>query len=85
MKPAAKPKGFKFWEYILCYVDEIVFLVHHDPMPTMKLIQSKFKFKNDEIEEPDVYLGATFERGNSTAQKKIYPTFMLKCKDYVRM
>ena len=61
MKPAVKPNGFKYWEYILCYVDDIIY-VNFDPLPTMKAIQSKFKFKNDKIEEPDMYLGASMTK-----------------------
>ena len=61
MKPAVKPNGFKYWEYILCYVDDIIH-VNFDPLPTMKAIQSKFKFKNDKIEEPDMYLGASMTK-----------------------
>ena len=57
MKPAVKPNGSKYWEYIMCYVDDIIH-VNFDPMPTMKSIQKRFKFKNDKVEEPDIYLGA---------------------------
>ena len=46
MKPAVKANGFKYWEYILCYVDDIIH-GKFDPLPTMKSIQSKFKFKNN--------------------------------------
>ena len=56
--PAMKPDGFKYWEYILCYVDDIL-CVSHDPHKTMKLIQNKFKLKDDKMEPPDNYLGAT--------------------------
>ena len=58
MRPAIKPDGFKYWEYVLCYVDDIL-SVSHDPIRTMKLIQAKFKLKNDKMEPPDTYLGAT--------------------------
>ena len=57
MRPAIKSGGFKYWEYILCYVDDVL-AVSHDPMNTMKGIQSKFKLKDDKMEKPDVYLGA---------------------------
>lgn len=61
MRPAMKPNGFKYWEYILCYVDDIL-CISHDPHKTMKLIQSKFKLKDDKMEPPDNYLGATISR-----------------------
>ena len=57
LRPAIKEKtGFKYWEYILCYVDD-VFCISDKPMHTMKVIQSKFKLKDDKMEKPDVYLG----------------------------
>ena len=61
MRPAMKPNGFKYWEYILCYVDDIL-CISHDPNKTMKLIQAKFKIKDDKMEAPDNYLGATITR-----------------------
>ena len=61
MRPEMKPDGFKYWEYILCYVDDIL-CVSHNPTATMKLIQSKFKIKDDKMEPPDTYLGATISK-----------------------
>ena len=58
LRPAIKEKdGFKYWEYVLCYVDDVL-CISKNLMHTMKGIQSKFKFKNDKTEKPDVYLGA---------------------------
>ena len=57
MRPGMKDCGFKYWEYILCYVDDVL-SISHKPKETMKGIQSKFKLKDDKMEEPDVYLGA---------------------------
>ena len=34
-----------------------VFCISKNPMHTMKGIQSKFKFKDDKMAKPDVYLG----------------------------
>ena len=61
MRPALKPDGFKYWEYILCYVDDIL-CISHDPKRTMTLIQHKFKLKDDKMEPPDSYLGATISQ-----------------------
>ena len=57
MRAAIKPNGFKYWEYVLCYVDDLL-AISHDPNRTMKSIQTKFKLKDDKTEEPEVYLGA---------------------------
>ena len=61
MRPAIKPNGFEYWEYILCYVDDIL-CISHDPTKSMKLIQSKFKLKDDKMEPPDTYLGSTISK-----------------------
>ena len=41
----------------MTYVDDVI-AIGHNPMKTMKGIQSHFKFKEDKIEEPNMYLGA---------------------------
>ena len=61
MRPALKPDGFKYWEYILCYVDDIL-CVSHNPKKSMNLIKSKFKIKDDKMEPPETYLGATITK-----------------------
>jgi hypothetical protein len=61
MRPATKPDGFEYYEYILCYVDDVL-CISHNPMKSMKEIKGVFKLKNDKIEPPDVYLGATIAR-----------------------
>ena len=64
MRPAVKENGFKYYKYVLTYVDDVLCL-SHDPMSTMKGIQEKFKLKDDKIEEPDVYLGASLSKMNN--------------------
>jgi hypothetical protein len=61
MRPAVKPDGFEYYEYILCYVDDVL-CISHDPMKSMRRIQSDFKLKDDKIEPPDMYLGATLDK-----------------------
>ena len=58
LRPAIKEDGFKYWEYVLCYVDDIL-AISEKPLNTLKAIQGKnFKFKNDKMEKPENYLGA---------------------------
>ena len=57
MRPAIKDNGFKYWEYILCYVDDVL-CIHEDPSIALKQIARKFKLKDDKMDEPDIYLGA---------------------------
>ena len=61
MRPGIKPCGFEYWEYVLCYVDDVL-SISDKPMSTMKQIQQKFKLKNDKIEEPTSYLGADLSK-----------------------
>ena len=57
MKPEIDQNGFKYYSYILVYVDDILIL---DKLPEkyMNMIQEKFPVKKSSIEEPKIYLGA---------------------------
>ena len=57
MRPAVKPDGFEYYEYVLCYVDDVL-AISDAPLKTMQGIQNKFKLKDDKIAEPEIYLGA---------------------------
>jgi hypothetical protein len=61
MRPASKPDGEEYYEYILMYVNDIL-AISYSPMPMMEEIQRMVKFKNDAIEEPSNYLGAKLQR-----------------------
>ena len=61
MRPGIKSNGFEYWEYVLCYVDDVLSM-SDNPLRTMKQIQSKFKLKDDKIEEPTNYLGADLSK-----------------------
>ena len=57
MRPAVRGDGFKYWEYILCYVDDVL-AISEDPEQILKGVQMKFKLKEDKMEPPEIYLGA---------------------------
>jgi len=57
MRPKTKPDGFEYWEYVLCYVDDIL-AISHDPMAVMEYLKSHYTLKNDSVKEPTQYLGA---------------------------
>jgi hypothetical protein len=61
LRPAIKENGFKYWEYILCYVDDVL-CISHKPDKVLQGIASKFKLKDDKMAEPDVYLGAEISK-----------------------
>ena len=54
--PEVKPGGFMQYEYVLCYVYDML-CISYDLFRTMKVIRAKSKLKGDKIEEPDMYLG----------------------------
>ena len=57
-RPAVKEDGFKYYEYVLCYVDDIL-AISHKAKDALKAVQAVFKLKDNRIEPPDMYLGAT--------------------------
>ena len=57
-RPAVTEDGFEYYEYVLCYVDDIL-AISHKAKEVLKVLQAIFKLKDDKIEPPDMYLGAT--------------------------
>ena len=45
----------------MTYVDDVL-CISNNPKETMDGIQNKFKLKDDKIEEPSVYLGASLTK-----------------------
>ena len=61
LRPAVNTDGFKYYKYILCYVDNVL-CISHNPRKSMKRIQEDFKLKGKNIEFIDVYLGASLAK-----------------------
>ena len=57
MRPACKPDGTKYWEYVLCYVNDVL-IVSHDPHRVMDHLKQRYTLKESSVKEPDEYLGA---------------------------
>ena len=53
-----KEDGFEYYEYVLCYVDDIL-AISHKAKDALKAVQAILKLKDDKIEPMDMYLGAT--------------------------
>ena len=60
LRPAVKPNGKKYYEYILTYVDDVLGVSHNPDM--LKCIGLHFKLKKDKIAEPEMYLGANMTK-----------------------
>ena len=57
LRPAVKADGFKYYELVLCYVDDVL-AISADPAKTLEGLKSTFTLKDNKIEIPDMYLGA---------------------------
>jgi Reverse transcriptase (RNA-dependent DNA polymerase) len=61
MRPATGPDGTQYYSYVLAYVDDIL-AIDLDPDGIMSQIGERFRFKNDEVKEPESYLGAKLQQ-----------------------
>ena len=57
IRPAVKADRFKYYELVLCYVDDVL-AMSMNPADTLEGLKSVFTFKDNEIEAPSIYLGA---------------------------
>ena len=61
MRPATKPDGEEYYEYLICYVDDVLG-ISLEAKGLLQEIQKDFKLKKDKIEPSDIYLGAKLEK-----------------------
>jgi Reverse transcriptase (RNA-dependent DNA polymerase) len=61
MRPATKPDGTKYYEYVLIYVDDAL-VVSHDPKSIMTNLSDTYTLKEGSVKEPDMYLGAEIKK-----------------------
>ena len=61
LRPAIKPDGEEYYEYILCYVDDVLG-ISINAKELLQEVQKDFKFKKDEIKPPNFYLCGNVER-----------------------
>ena len=76
---AVKPDGSEYYEYIMCYVDDIL-SVSLDAKSILQSLQGQFKLKGDKIEPPDMYLGAQL----GTMQVKGNDGWVMSSEKYVK-
>ena len=84
MRKALKPCGFEYWEYVLCYVDDVL-CISHDPDRVMKGLELKYILKPGSVKEPDLYLGAKISKyyidGSPEPDK---PRWSMSSDEYVK-
>jgi hypothetical protein len=61
MRPAVKADGSKYYEYVLCYIDDILMALMN-PQATMKSIEKVFPLKAGSVKQPELYLGADIKK-----------------------
>ena len=61
IKASQKADGFKYYEMILCYVDDVI-SIGEFPMKAIEGIKAVFKLKGDKAEVPDMYLGGSIAK-----------------------
>ncbi len=49
--------NFRYYAYILCYVDDIL-SIHHNPISVLNLINGYMPLKPSLVGDPDIYLSA---------------------------
>ena len=90
MKPEVVD-DFKYYSYILCYVDDIM-VIHHDVRPVLDLVDKYMKLKESSVGDPDIYLGAKIRKTktpNGVYAWEISPSKYVQeavknCEDYLK-
>ena len=71
LQPAVTPDGQKYYEMILCYVDDII-SISHAPMDAINGIKQTFKLKGDKAEGPEMYLGGNIAKAEMASGTKCW-------------
>jgi hypothetical protein len=61
MRPNTRRDGFKYWEYILVYVDDLL-VVSHESKVTMAKLGEYYNLKERSVREPEEYLGSDIRK-----------------------
>jgi len=61
LRSAVKLDGTKYYEYVLCYVDDIL-CGSENPKYFMDYLGTQYKLKDGSVKEPDIYLGADIKK-----------------------
>jgi hypothetical protein len=56
MRASVKPDGTHYYEYVLCYVDNVL-ASSVDPQAVMDSMSNTFTLKDGTVKEPALYLG----------------------------
>jgi hypothetical protein len=79
LKPGVKPDGFRYYQMILVYVDDILHL-SHDPDIVINALRKAYELKEGSVGPPDRYLGANVERVQLNDGREVWA---MSSKDYL--
>ena len=79
LKPGVKPDGFRYYQMILIYVDDILHL-SHDPDVAINALRGMYELKEGSVGPPTRYLGANVERVQLSDGRE---TWAMSSKDYI--
>ena len=65
IQPPVKPDGTEYHEMVLCYVENVLEILA-TPMKTIEGIKAVFKLKGGKVEVPDMYLGKSIHKVETT-------------------
>jgi len=84
LKAAVKKDGTPYYEYVLCYCDDIL-AISEDPKAIMEFLRTKYTLKNNSVAEPTVYLGAKVSKHYiAESDEPDKPRWSLSAEDYVK-
>jgi hypothetical protein len=82
MRPNTKSCGFKYWEYVLCYVDDVL-AISHEPQKIMDYLNSVYTLKAGSVGRPTTYLGCEVKQYNVHAASGLVDCWALSSDTYV--
>ena len=71
LRPAVSEDGFKYYEYVLTYVDDVL-CISKSPKATIDGIKARFTLKGDKAEEPTEFLGAVLSQMDTAQGTKCW-------------
>jgi Reverse transcriptase (RNA-dependent DNA polymerase) len=84
MKAAVKEDGTPYYEYVLCYCDDLL-AISANPQAIMDYLKTKYTLKNNSVAEPTVYLGAKVSKHYiAESDEPTKPRWSLSAEDYVK-
>jgi hypothetical protein len=81
LRPAKKEDGFRYYEYVLVYVDDLL-VISHKGEKVMKALEEFYRLK-DGLDKPKRYLGAEIKEW-VFPQDKTRPKWAISSVQYVR-